>query len=325
MQKRKLRDLEVSALGLGCMGMSYGYGKSKDVKEMRELIAKAYDRGINFFDTAEVYGPYINEELVGSAIKDFRDKIVVATKFGIQITEGRQIVNSSLDVIKNSIEGSLKRLNIECIDLYYQHRVDPNTPIEEVANLMAEFHKQGKIKAWGLSEAGIETIKQAHSVFPLTAIQSEYSMWWREPEKELFNVLEERGIGFVAFSPLGKGFLTGKIGANSSFKSDDFRSTVPRFNQENIKANLALIDELEGIAQAKNATKAQIALAWNLAQKPYIVPIFGTTSLERLDENLGALGVSLSQKELDSINSKLDSIKIVGERYSGDAAKRVGK
>lgn len=325
MQKRKLGDLEVSALGLGCMGMSYGYGKPKDVKEMRELIAKAYDRGINFFDTAEVYGPYTNEELVGSAIKDFRDKIVVATKFGIQITEGRQIVNSSLDVIKNSIEGSLKRLNIECIDLYYQHRVDPNTPIEEVANLMAEFHKQGKIKAWGLSEAGIETIKQAHSVFPLTAIQSEYSMWWREPEKELFNVLEERDIGFVAFSPLGKGFLTGKIDANSSFKSDDFRSTVPRFNQENIKANLALIDELEGIAQAKNATKAQIALAWNLAQKPYIVPIFGTTSLERLDENLGALGVSLSQKELDSINARLDSIKIVGERYSGDAAKRVGK
>lgn len=268
MQKRKLRDLEVSALGLGCMGMSYGYGKPKDVKEMRELIAKAYDRGINFFDTAEVYGPYINEELVGSAIKDFRDKIVVATKFGIQITEGRQIVNSSLDVIKNSIEGSLKRLNIECIDLYYQHRVDPNTPIEEVANLMAEFHKQGKIKAWGLSEAGIETIKKAHSVFPLTAIQSEYSMWWREPEKELFNVLEERDIGFVAFSPLGKGFLTGKIGANSSFKNDDFRSSVPRFNQENIKANLALIDELEGIAQAKNATKAQIALAWNLAKSP---------------------------------------------------------
>ena len=325
MQKRKLRDLEVSALGLGCMGMSYGYGKPKDVKEMRELIAKAYDRGINFFDTAEVYGPYINEELVGSAIKDFRDKIVVATKFRIQITEGRQIVNSSLEVIKKSIEGSLKRLNIECIDLYYQHRVDTNTPIEEVANLMAEFHKQGKIKAWGLSEAGIETIKKAHSVFPLTAIQSEYSMWWREPEKELFNVLEERGIGFVAFSPLGKGFLTGKIGANSSFKNDDFRSTVPRFNQENIKANLALIDELEGIAQAKNATKAQIALAWNLAQKPYIVPIFGTTSLERLDENLGALGVSFSQEELDSINSKLDSIKIVGERYSGDAAKRVGK
>lgn len=325
MQKRKLRDLEVSALGLGCMGMSYGYGKPKDVKEMRELIAKAYDRGINFFDTAEVYGPYINEELVGSAIKGFRDKIVVATKFGIQITEGRQIVNSSLDVIKKSIEGSLKRLNIECIDLYYQHRVDTNTPIEEVANLMAEFHKQGKIKAWGLSEAGIETIKKAHNIFPLTAIQSEYSMWWREPEKELFNVLEERGIGFVAFSPLGKGFLSGRFDANSSFKSDDFRSTVPRFNQENIKANLALIDELEGIVQAKNATKAQIALAWNLAQKPYIVPIFGTTSLERLDENLGALGVSLSQEELDSINSKLDSIKIVGERYSGDAAKRVGK
>lgn len=325
MQKRKLRDLEVSALGLGCMGMSYGYGKPKDVKEMRELIAKAYDRGINFFDTAEVYGPYTNEELVGSAIKGFRDKIVVATKFGIQITEGRQIVNSSLDVIKKSIDGSLKRLNIECIDLYYQHRVDTNTPIEEVANLMAEFHKQGKIKAWGLSEAGIETIKKAHNIFPLTAIQSEYSMWWREPEKELFNVLEERGIGFVAFSPLGKGFLSGRFDANSSFKSDDFRSTVPRFNQENIKANLALIDELEGIVQAKNATKAQIALAWNLAQKPYIVPIFGTTSLERLDENLGALGVSLSQEELDSINSKLDSIKIVGERYSGDAAKRVGK
>lgn len=307
------------------MGMSYGYGKPKDIKEMRELIAKAYDRGINFFDTAEVYGPYTNEELVGSAIKGFRDKIMVATKFGIQITEGRQIVNSSLDVIKKSIEGSLKRLNIECIDLYYQHRVDTNTPIEEVANLMAEFHKQGKIKAWGLSEAGIETIKKAHSVFPLTAIQSEYSMWWREPEKELFNILEERGIGFVAFSPLGKGFLSGRFDANSSFKSDDFRSTVPRFSQENIKANLALIDELESIAQAKNATKAQIALAWNLAQKPYIVPIFGTTSLERLDENLGALGVSLSQEELDSINSKLDSIKIVGERYSGDAAKRVGK
>lgn len=325
MQKRKLRDLEVSALGLGCMGMSYGYGKPKDVKEMRELIAKAYDRGINFFDTAEVYGPYTNEELVGSAIKGFRDKIVVATKFGIQITEGRQIVNSSLDVIKKSIDGSLKRLNIECIDLYYQHRVDTNTPIEEVANLMAEFHKQGKIKAWGLSEAGIETIKKAHNIFPLTAIQSEYSMWWREPEKELFNVLEERDIGFVAFSPLGKGFLSGRFDTNSSFKNDDFRSSVPRFSQENIKANLALIDELEGIAQAKNTTKAQIALAWNLAQKPYIVPIFGTTSLERLDENLGALGVSLSQEELDSINSKLDSIKIVGERYSGDAAKRVGK
>ena len=325
MQTRKLRDLEVSALGLGCMGMSYGYGKPKDVKEMRELIAKAYDRGINLFDTAEVYGPYTNEELVGSAIKGFRDKIVVATKFGIQITEGRQIVNSSLDMIKKSIDGSLKRLNIECIDLYYQHRVDTNTPIEEVANLMAEFHKQGKIKAWGLSEAGIENIKKSHSVLPLAAIQSEYSMWWREPEKELFNVLEELDIGFVAFSPLGKGFLTGKIGANSSFKNDDFRSTVPRFSQENIKANLALIDELEGIAQAKNTTKAQIALAWNLAQKPYIVPIFGTTSLERLDENLGALGVSLSQEELDSINSKLDSIKIVGERYSGDAAKRVGK
>ena len=325
MQKRKLGDLEVSALGLGCMGMSYGYGKPKDVKEMRELIAKAYDRGINFFDTAEVYGPYTNEELVGSAIKGFRDKIMVATKFGIQITEGRQIVNSSLDVIKKSIEGSLKRLNIECIDLYYQHRVDTNTPIEEVANLMAEFHKQGKIKAWGLSEAGIETIKKARSVFPLTAIQSEYSMWWREPEKELFNVLEERDIGFVAFSPLGKGFLTGKIGANSSFKNDDFRSTVPRFNQENIKANLALIDEIDSIARSKNATKAQISLAWNLAQKPYIVPIFGTTSLERLDENLGALGVSLSQEELDSINARLDSIKIVGERYSGDAVKRVGK
>ena len=307
------------------MGMSYGYGKPKDIKEMRELIAKAYDRGINFFDTAEVYGPYTNEELVGSAIKGFRDKIMVATKFGIQITEGRQIVNSSLDVIKKSIEGSLKRLNIECIDLYYQHRVDTNTPIEEVASLMAEVHKQGRIKAWGLSEAGIETIKKAHGVFPLTAIQSEYSMWWREPEKELFNILEERGIGFVAFSPLGKGFLSGRFDANSSFKSDDFRSTVPRFSQENIKANLALIDELESIAQAKNATKAQIALAWNLAQKPYIVPIFGTTSLERLDENLGALGVSLSQEELDSINSKLDSIKIVGERYSGDAAKRVGK
>lgn len=228
-------------------------------------------------------------------------------------------------MIKKSIEGSLRRLNIECIDLYYQHRVDTNTPIEEVANLMAEFHKQGKIKAWGLSEAGIETIKQAHSIFPLTAIQSEYSMWWREPEKELFDVLEKQDIGFVAFSPLGKGFLTGKIDANSSFKNDDFRSTVPRFNQENIKANLALIDEIDSIAQSKNATKAQIALAWNLAQKPYIVPIFGTTSLERLDENLGALGVSLSQEELDSINSKLDSIKIVGERYSGDAAKRVGK
>ena len=325
MQTRELRDLEVSSLGLGCMGMSYGYGKAKDVKQMRELIARAFDMGVTFFDSAEVYGPHTNEELVGLAIQPFRDKIVVATKFGISIKEHRQIVDSSLSVIRKSIEGSLKRLNTECIDLYYQHRVDTNTPIEEVANLMAEFHKQGKIKAWGLSEAGIETIKQAHSIFPLTAIQSEYSMWWREPEKELFNVLEERDIGFVAFSPLGKGFLTGKIGANSSFKNDDFRSSVPRFNQENIKANLALIDELEGIAQAKNATKAQIALAWNLAQKPYIVPIFGTTSLERLDENLGALGVSLSQEELDSINSKLDSIKIVGERYSGDAAKRVGK
>ncbi|WP_394997722.1 aldo/keto reductase [uncultured Helicobacter sp.] len=325
MQTRKLRDLEVSSLGLGCMGMSYGYGKAKDVKQMRELIARAFDMGVTFFDTAEVYGPHTNEELVGLAIQPFRDKIVVATKFGISIKEHRQIVDSSLSVIRKSIEGSLKRLNTECIDLYYQHRVDPNTPIEEVANLMLDLHKEGKIRAWGMSEAGIESIKRAHSVFPLTALQSEYSLWWREPENELFGLLEERNIGFVSFSPLGKGFLTGRFDENTRFGKDDFRSTVPRFEKENIKANLALVKPLEKIAESKNATKAQIALAWNLAQKPYIVPIFGTTSLERLEENLGALSVKLSKEELGAINEKLNSIKIVGERYSGDAAKRVGK
>lgn len=282
MQRRKLRNLEVSVLGLGCMGMSFGYGEAKDEKEMITLIHKAKDLGIDFFDTAEVYGPFINEELVGKAIKPFRNEVVLATKFGVRIEGAKQIVDSTLNKIRESLEGSLKRLQTDCIDLYYQHRVDTNVPVEEVANLMGQFYKEGKIKAWGMSEAGVQSIKKAHAVFPLSAVQSEYSLWWREPEKELLKVLEELNIGFVPFSPLGKGFLAGKFDANSTFENNDFRSQVPRFKSENLKANLDLVYALEDIAKAKNATLAQIALAWVLAQKTFIAPIFGTTKFTKV-------------------------------------------
>ncbi|HEA8088743.1 TPA: aldo/keto reductase [Campylobacter coli] len=325
MQKRNLRNLRPSTLGLGCMGMSFGYGKAKDEKEMINLIHKAKDFGISFFDTAEAYGPYINEELVGKAIKIFRNEAIIATKFGITIEGGKQILDSSPKTIRKSIEGSLKRLNIDCIDLYYQHRVDTKVSVEEVAGLMSELYKEGKIKAWGMSEAGIQSIKKAHAVFPLTAVQSEYSLWWREPENELLGVLEDLNIGFVPFSPLGKGFLAGRFDANSIFANDDFRSQVPRFESENLKANLVLLDALKDLANSKNATLAQIALAWILAQKDYIVPIFGTTNLQRLEENINALNISFTQEELKTVKNILDKIKIKGDRYKGEAAARVGK
>ncbi|EOJ0287879.1 aldo/keto reductase [Campylobacter jejuni] len=317
--------MEVSVLGLGCMGMSFGYGEAKDEKEMITLIHRAKDLGIDFFDTAEVYGPFINEELVGKAIKPFRNEVVLATKFGVRIEGVKQIVDSTLSKIRQSLEGSLKRLQTDCIDLYYQHRVDTNVPVEEVANLMSEFYKEGKIKAWGMSEAGVQSIKKAHAVFPLSAVQSEYSLWWREPEKELLKVLKELNIGFVPFSPLGKGFLAGKFDANSTFENNDFRSQVPRFKSENLKANLDLVYALEDIAKAKNATLAQIALAWVLAQKTFIAPIFGTTNLRRLEENINAVNIDFTQEELNHLKSILEKIIIKGDRYAGEAALRVGK
>ncbi|MED4224599.1 aldo/keto reductase [Neobacillus cucumis] len=327
MQKRQLGQsgLEVSAIGLGCMGMSHGYGPASDKKEMIALIHKAIDRGVTFFDTAEVYGPYVNEELVGEALAPFRDKVVIATKFGIQMANGKQVLDSKLEQIRQSVEGSLKRLNIETIDLYYQHRVDPNVPIEEVAGVIQDLIKEGKIKHWGLSEAGVATIRCAHAVQPLTAIQSEYSMMWRKPEEELLPILDELGIGFVPFSPLGKGFLTGKIDKNTTFISTDFRSIVPRFKPENIEANQILVDLIKEIALGKNATPAQIALAWVLAQKPWIVPIPGTRRLERLEENLGAAEVELTHEELRDLNEALSMIEISGDRYPAEYANRVGK
>lgn len=325
MQKRKLRDLEVSELGLGCMGMSYGYGEAKDENAMINLIHKALDLGISFFDTAEVYGPYINETLVGKALKPFKDKVIIATKFGIQVENHKQIVTSDLRQIRLSLEGSLKRLQMDCIDLYYQHRVDTKVPVEEVAALMAALHKEGKIKAWGMSEAGIESIQKAHSVFPLSAVQSEYSLWWREPEKTLLPLLESLNIGFVPFSPLGKGFLAAKFNKDSTFDKKDFRSSVPRFERKNLEANMALVEFIKEIAKDKNATPAQVALAWLRKQKPFIVPIFGTTNPQRLEENINSLTLHLSEADLQAINAKLDTITILGDRYSGENAKRVGK
>ncbi|MBZ5753507.1 aldo/keto reductase [Metabacillus rhizolycopersici] len=327
MQKRKLgkSDLEVSAIGLGCMGMSHGYGPSSDKKEMISLIHAAIDRGVTFFDTAEVYGPYVNEELVGEALKPFKGKVVIATKFGIQMENGKQVLDSKSETIRHSVEGSLNRLKVDTIDLYYQHRVDPNVPIEEVAGVVQDLIKEGKVKHWGLSEAGVETIRRAHAVHPLTAIQSEYSMMWRSPEEQLLPTLEELGIGFVPFSPLGKGFLTGKIDKNATFVSSDFRSIVPRFKSENIEANQVLVDLIKTIAEEKGAKPAQIALAWVLAQKPWIVPIPGTRKLERLEENLGAAEVELTPKELIDLNDALSKIEISGERYPAEYANRVGK
>ncbi|MCM2532874.1 aldo/keto reductase [Neobacillus pocheonensis] len=327
MQKRKLgkSSLEVSAIGLGCMGMSHGYGPASDKKEMISLIHDAVDRGVTFFDTAEVYGPYLNEELVGEALAPFKGKVVIATKFGIQMVNSKQVLDSKPETIRESVEGSLKRLRVDTIDLYYQHRVDPNVPIEEVAGVVQDLIKEGKVKYWGLSEAGVETIRRAHAVYPVTAIQSEYSMMWRSPEEQLLPTLEELGIGFVPFSPLGKGFLTGKIDKDATFDSSDFRSIVPRFKAENIEVNQVLVELINKIALVKEAKPAQIALAWVLAQKPWIVPIPGTRKLERLEENLSAAEVDLTPKELHELNDALSKIEISGDRYPAEYANRVGK
>ena len=320
MKKRKLgkSNLEVSDLGLGCMGLSFGYGPAVDKKDGIALIRAAVERGVTFFDTAEVYGPYRNEELVGEALAPFRDQVVIATKFGFKIdpSTGKQAgLDSQPAHIKEVAEGSLKRLKTDVIDLFYQHRVDPNVPIEDVAGVVKELIQQGKVKHFGLSEAGVQTIRRAHKVQPVTALQSEYSLWWREPEKEVIPTLEELGIGFVPFSPLGKGFLTGKISQDTQFDKSDFRNIVPRFTPENRKANQALVDLLAGFAEQKKATPAQIALAWLLAQKPWIVPIPGTTKLHRLEENLGGAGVELTTEDLKAIHDAISAIDVQGERY----------
>ncbi|MCP8970125.1 aldo/keto reductase [Ectobacillus ponti] len=327
MKKRTLgkSGLEVSSIGLGCMGMSSGFGPASDKKEMTALIHEAVDRGVTFFDTAEVYGPYLNEELVGEALAPFKGKVVIATKFGIQNVNGKQVLDSKPETIRQSVEGSLKRLHIEAIDLYYQHRVDPDVPVEEVAGTVQDLIREGKVKHWGLSEAGVQTIRRAHAVHPVTAIQSEYSMMWRSPEEELLPALEELGIGFVPFAPLGKGFLTGTIDKHAAFASSDFRSIVPRFQPENLEANQTLVELVKRIAAEKQAAPAQIALAWVLAQKPWIVPIPGTRKLERLEENLGAADMELTAGELKNLNDALSKIEIVGERYPAEYAGRVGK
>lgn len=327
MKTRKLgQDLEVSEIGLGCMGMSFGYGKVQDVKPMTELIYKAVDLGITFFDTAEVYGPYINEELVGQALKPFRNKVVIATKFGFDIQDGKSIgLNSRPEQIRKVAEASLKRLQVDAIDLFYQHRVDPQVPIEDVAGTVKDLIKEGKVKHFGLSEAGVAIIRRAHAVQPVTALQSEYSLFWREPEEQILPVLEELGIGFVPFSPLGKGFLTGKIDTSTTFGQNDFRTTVPRFSEENIKNNMVLVDLVKQFAQEKNCEPSQIALAWVLAQKPWIIPIPGTTKLNRLVENAGVVSVSLSQEDLQKIDEAMSKIKIVGERYAPANQKMINR
>ena len=326
MQKRILgnSNLEVSALGLGCMGMSYGYGPASDKQEMIALIRAAVDRGVSFFDTAEVYGPFTNEELVGEALAPFKGKVVIATKFGIKIEDGKQVLDSKPVHIRQSVEGSLKRLKVDVIDLLYQHRVDPDVPIEEVAKAVRDLIKEGKVKYWGLSETGVQTIRRAHAVQPLTAIQSEYSMMWRQPEEELLPTLEQLGIGFVPFSPLGKGFLTGRFDKNATFASSDFRSKVPRFTPQNLDANQNLVNLIKKVAVGKKATPPQIALAWVLAQKPWIVPIPGTRKLDRLEENLGAVNVELTADELSTLNDALSKIEISGDRYPKEYAKRTG-
>ena len=318
MQKRKLgnSNLEVSAIGLGCMGMSSSYIPFPDKQEMISLIRSAVEKGVTFFDTAEVYGPFTNEELVGEALAPFRDEVVIATKFGFNIQDGKMTgVNSSPGQIRKVVEGSLKRLKTDFIDLLYQHRVDPNVPIEDVAGVVKNLIKEGKVKHFGLSEAGAKTIRRAHAVQPVTALQSEYSLWTRNPEAEILPTLEELGIGFVPFSPLGRGFLTGKMKENTKFDSTDYRNTLPRFTQEALKANQALIDLLEKVAAQKNATPAQIAIAWLLAQKPWIVPIPGTTKLNRLEENNGAAFVDLSSDDLREIEEAASKIKVEGDRY----------
>src|SRR5437016_2073837 len=322
MQKRKLgsSNLEVSAIGLGCMGMSFSYGPPKDKKEMTDLLHAAVERGITFFDTAEVYGPFTNEELVGEALAPFRKQVVIATKFGFDLSgsdtrPGAAGLNSRPEHIKEAVEGSLKRLKVDVIDLLYQHRVDPNVAIEDVASAVKELIQQGKVKHFGLSEAGAQTIRRAHAVQPLTALQSEYSLWTRTPEKEVIPTLEELGIGFVPYSPLGKGFLTGKIDENAKFDSTDFRSTLPRFTPKALKANQALIELLGRIAERKKAAPAQIALGWLLTQRPWIVPIPGTTKLKRLEENIGAVELELTPADLREIETASSEIKVQGARY----------
>jgi aryl-alcohol dehydrogenase-like predicted oxidoreductase len=330
MQKRKLgkSNLEVTALGLGCMGMSFSYGPPKDKAEMTSLLRTAVDRGITFFDTAEVYGPFINEELLGEALSPVRDKVVIATKFGFNLnpdgSPGWQGLNSRPDRIKQVADASLKRLRTDVIDLFYQHRVDPAVPIEDVAGAVKDLIKAGKVKHFGLSEAGVGTIRRAHAVQPVSALQSEYSLWWRKPEAEVIPTLEELGIGLVPYSPLGKGFLTGKIDEKTELKSNDFRSTLPRFSEEARRANQVVVDLLTSIGKQKDATPAQIALAWLLAQKPWIVPIPGTTKLSRLDENIGALNVQLTPGDINQIGDAASKIKVEGERYPEHLEKMTG-
>jgi aryl-alcohol dehydrogenase-like predicted oxidoreductase len=332
MEKRKLgkSNLEVSAIGLGCMGMSFSYGPPKDKKEMTAVLHAAVERGVTFFDTAEVYGPFTNEELVGEALAPFRQQLVIATKFGFDLSgpdnrPGAAGLNSRPAQIRQAVEGSLKRLKLDVIDLLYQHRVDPDVPIEEVAGTVKELIQAGKVKHFGLSEAGVQTIRRAHAVQPVTALQSEYSLWTRTPEKEVIPTLEELGIGFVPFSPLGKGFLTGKMDEKTTFDSSDFRSTLPRFTPEALKANQALIDLLGTMGKRKNATPAQIALAWLLAQKPWMVPIPGTTKLPRLEENIGAVEVELTKDDLREIESAAAKITVHGARYPERLEKMTGR
>jgi aryl-alcohol dehydrogenase-like predicted oxidoreductase len=327
MQKRKLGNsgLEVSAIGLGCMGLSFGYGPATEKQQAITLIRTAFERGVAFFDTAEAYGPFANEELVGEALEPFRNQVVIATKFGFEGGKPNVGLNSRPVNVKAVAESALKRLRTEVIDLFYQHRVDPNVPIEDVAGTVKDLIAEGKVKYFGMSEAAPQTIRRAHAVQPVAALQSEYSLWWREPEHEVLPTLEELGIGFVPFSPLGKGFLTGAISENTTFDSTDFRNTVPRFTPEARKANQALVDLLGQIAARKKATPAQIALAWLLAQKPWIVPIPGTTKLHRLEENIGAVGVELSSEDLRDINSAVSKVTVQGERYPAHLQKLVGR
>jgi aryl-alcohol dehydrogenase-like predicted oxidoreductase len=329
MQKRKLGSsgLEVSALGLGCMGLSFGYGPATDTQEGIKLIRSAFEQGVTFFDTAEAYGPYINEALVGEALGPVRAEVVIATKFGFDFDAngGQSGMNSRPDHIRRVAEAALKRLKTDVIDLFYQHRVDPNVPIEDVAGAVKDLIRQGKVKHFGLSEAGAQTIRRAHAVQPVAALQSEYSLWWREPETEILPTLEELGIGFVPFSPLGKGFLTGAIDENTTFDSKDFRNIVPRFTPEARKANQIVVDRLAEIAGRKKATSAQIALAWLLAQKPWIAPIPGTTKLQRLAENIGAAVVELTPDDLNAIDGALSAITVQGDRYPAHLQARVGR
>jgi len=327
MQQRQLgkNGLTVSALGFGCMGLSHGYGPATDKQQAIALIRAAVDKGVTFFDTAEIYGPYLNEDVVGEALAPVRDQVVIATKFGFDCEQPGQVLNSRPEHIRAAVEGSLKRLKTDVIDLFYQHRVDPDVPIEEVAGTIADLIAEGKVKHFGLSEAGVETIRRAHAIYPVSALQSEYSLWWREPEQAILPLLQELSIGFVPFSPLGKGFLTGTINAGTTFDSSDFRNQVPRFSEAARQANQQLVEVVQQLAAEQGVTPAQVALAWLLAKAPWIVPIPGTTKLHRLEENLGAAGVTLSPEAQNHINQTLANIDVVGDRYPQHLQARVGK